>query len=143
MAANTTPIYTKYPFHWRIQLVDQLAPRKLTTETPILLGTAGDYGALIWGIQATPLGDNVATVIRIYSKQATDTDYHFLFEEAVAETTGSTEAAKLVNTDFVLPDIAVVANSKGLHLESGESLYAALGTAVATGFNLFIRGGNY
>lgn len=139
---NTTPIYPKDIIQWKAKLVAQVVPRNITTETPVLLGTAGDYGALIHSIDVRHLGDNVATVVRLWSKFALEADYYLENELSLSQISSSTNAAAIAPVAFTLPAILPNGNT-GLHLEPGESLYCALGTAVAAGVIIAVRGGDY
>ncbi len=141
MPASTTPIYPNSIIHWRRKLTGEVLPRTLTNQNPTLIGTAGKNGAIIHGITVQHLGNNTATVLRIYS-QRDGAGYDLELELTLPATTTATETAALAPVAMTLPDSAVSGN-KALHLEPGESLYVGLGTAIASGINVFIRGGNY
>jgi hypothetical protein len=97
---------------------------------------------LIHSIQARPVGDNVATVVRLYTQLVGETTYTLENEVTVAATTGSSNVAALVATSATLPGI-LPSPQTGLHLAGGCKLYCALGTAVASGLVVIVRGGDY
>lgn len=139
---NVQPIYPKNIIYWKAKLLAQITPRNITTETPVLLGTVGDNGCLIHAIDVRHLGDNVATVVRLYSKLADDTVYYLENELTLAATSSSNNTTAIAPVSFTLPTILPATNT-GMHLEGGVSLYCSLGTAIASGVILTIRGGDY
>lgn len=147
-SANTTPIYPFEIIKWRAKLAAQVTAREITTETPVLLGTAGDNGSLIHSIEVLHLGDNVATALRIYSQKTTDVDtqannlYFLEIEHSLIAVSGSTNAATISKVNVALPPI-LPSGQTGLHLTGGEKLYCSLGTAIATGIIVKAIGGNY
>ena len=150
VSANTQPVYPRTPFHWRVPLKTEVCPRIPTTQTPILIGQAGANGSLVHGIEVQPLGDNVQTVLRLYTQASLEMTpnlslqqtYQLLGELTLPATTTSNETTAIARVVFPLWDV-LPAGNKALHLANGELLYAALGTAVATGFMLYVRGGHY
>ena len=152
LAANTQPIYPRDIIHWRQPLKDEVVPRIPTTQVPVLVGTAGDNGAIIHNISVMPLGNNIATVVRLFTQSAINainstslqSNYHLELELSIPATSGASDTAALTPLGFTLPSILPSGNgNKALHLVGGESLFAALGTAIATGLILYVRGGNY
>lgn len=147
-SANTTPIYPFKIIKWHTKLAAQVTPREITTETPVLLGTAGDNGSLIHSIEVLHLGDNVATVLRIYSQKTTDIDtqannlYFLEIEHSLVATSDATNAAAIAKVIVTLPPI-LPSGQTGLHLTGGEKLYCSLGTAIASGVIVKAIGGNY
>lgn len=142
LSPNTQPIYPKDILHWRKTLIAQVTPRVITTETPVLLGTVGVNGAIIHNIQVVPLGDNVATVVRLYTQLEAETTYTLELETTIALVTGSGNVTALDPTSATLPGI-LPSPQLGMHLAPGCKLYCALGTAVAAGLVLIVRGGDY
>lgn len=150
VSVNTQPIYPRTPLHWRLPLKAEVCPRIPTTQVPILVGQATSNGSLIHGIEVQPLGDNVKTVLRLYTQASLDMtpnlslqqSYQLLGELDLPATTASNETTAIARIVFPLWDV-LPAGNKALHLANGETLYAALGTAVATGFMLYVRGGHY
>ena len=142
MAANTTPIFPLTPINWHAKLTNSVTPRDISTQVPVLLGTAGKNGALIHTVFAAHLGNNVGSVARIYCKGESDTGYSLLMELTLPAITAASETTGLDPVKFVLPDILPNGN-KGLHLAPGASLYLGLGTAIASGIHIWALGGNY
>ncbi|MBE9207741.1 hypothetical protein IQ244_14680 [Nostoc sp. LEGE 06077] len=67
VSANTQPIYPREIIRWKTKLAAQVFLHNITTETPILLGTAGDNGSIIHGTDVHHLGDNIAIVVRLWT----------------------------------------------------------------------------
>lgn len=146
MPASTQPIYVNSVIHWRKRLAGtEVVPRVPTTTAPILIGSAGDFGAMIHGIDVQHLGNSVATVLRIYTQPKSQTGYDLELEMDLPAITTASESAGI--TRVVVNGLpAIISNNlqnRALHLGPGESLYVALGTAIASGINVFVRGGNY
>lgn len=139
---NVQPIYPKDIINWKARLTTQVTPRVITTETPVLLGTVGVNGALIHNIIVQHLGDNVATVLRLYTREAGETNYFLEAELSLTAVTSSTNAAAIASVPVVLPAILPSGNT-GLHLAPSVSLFASIGTAIASGVNVIVRGGDY
>jgi hypothetical protein len=142
LSPNTQPIYPATIIHWRKILIAQAIPRIITTQTPVLLGTVGENGCLIHSIQVVPLGDNIATAIRFYTQQEAETTYTLELEGTTSTTSGSNDGTGLTPVSVTLPGI-LPSPQLGLHLAANTKLYCALGTAVATGLVVIVRGGNY
>lgn len=142
LAPNTTPIYPRTPIRWRVKLAMEVVPREVTTQTPILLGTAGSNGSIIHSVDVHHLGDNVATAIRLWTQQSDEDGYFLDNELSLTAISGSTNAAAIAPVLFTLPAILPSGNT-GFHLTSGESLYCGLGTAIASGVIVIVRGGDY
>jgi hypothetical protein len=142
LSPNTQPIYPKEIIYWRKTLIAQVVPRVITTETPVLLGTVGENGAIIHNVQVIPVGDNVATVVRLYTQLVDETTYTLENEITIAATTSSNNTTALAPISATLPAI-LPSPQLGLHLPKECKLYCALGTAVASGLVVVVRGGNY
>lgn len=125
----------------RARLISQVAPRIIGTETPIQLydGTSNN-GAFISQLTLQQLGDNVATTIRFYSQISTSETYDLLIEHGTTAVSGASDASAISLEEVTLPVVSpknAVPENRGIRLEPGESLYCALGIAVATGINVF------
>lgn len=142
ISPNTQPIYPRLPIHWKKKLTNQVCPREITTQQPILIGTIGNNGALIHGIELIHLGTNPASTLRLYTQKEGETGYMLEFETTLAATSVTTEDAATITVPVVLLDI-LPNPAKGLHLEGGTQLYAAVGVALTAGAILRVRGGNY
>lgn len=142
MAANTLPIFPLTPINWSVKLTNQTVPRDITTQVPIEFGTAGKNGGLIHTIFVQHLGANAGTVVRLYFKGETDDGYKLLRELTLPAIGSATEAAEIAPINFTLPWILPSGNV-GLHLAPNSSLYLGLGTAIASGINVWGIGGQY
>lgn len=142
LSANTTPIYPRTPIHWKKKLSNQVCPREITTQQPVLIGTIGNNGALIHGIELIHLATNPASTLRLYTQKEGETGYMLEFETTLADTSITTEDAATITVPVVLPDI-LPSPARGLHLEGNTQLYAAVGVALTGGAILRVRGGNY
>lgn len=158
---NTQPVYTKDIISWNARLITQVAPRKLTTESPVSLGTFGTFGGLLWSIRAVPLGANVASVLRLYGGLPTassSTDYRLLFEvplpaidamttldNAMVGSTGNNALNAPNGIEVPLPRIYSrnTEESRGLVCTGDYTIHCALSVPVASGWDIFAEGGNY
>lgn len=139
---NVQPIYPKNVIFWKAKLSNQVTPRNITTESPLLLGTVGDNGCIIHAIDVRHLGDNIATVVRLYTRYSGESEYFLEDELSLSAVSGSTNTAAIPEVPFVLPAILPSGNT-GIHLEAGVDLYCSLGTAIASGIIVTVRGGDY
>lgn len=145
---NKAPIYPIEPIKWRKKLSNQIVAREVTTETPVLLGTAGANGSLIDSIEVLHLGDNVGTTLRFYTQKTDEVDtdnnslYYLEIEQSLSAVSSSTNASAISKVNIELPAI-LPSPQKGLRLTSSEKLYCALGTAIVSGVIVKISGGNY
>lgn len=137
LSSNTQPVYPREVIQWKVKLTNQVTPREVTTQVPVLVGQAGGNGSIIHAIDVRSLGGNVATKVFLYVLASGDTVYYYEDEVSVSTTVGG-EARVLFDLPPILPS-----GNKGLHLESGASLYCGLETTVAAGLILTVRGGNY
>ncbi|MBW4685133.1 MAG: hypothetical protein KME40_08535 [Komarekiella atlantica HA4396-MV6] len=129
---NTQPVYPHEVIRWRVKLLEQVVPRNIKTQTPVLLGDAGDNGSIIHSIDVHHLGDNVATVVRLWTQQAEeDTDYFLENEVTLPAVSATSNVAAVAPITFTLLSILPSPNT-GLHLAPGKSLFCALGTAIAS-----------
>lgn len=142
MAANTLPIFPLTPINWSVKLTNQTVPRDITTQVPIEFGTAGKNGGLIHTIFVQQLGNNIATVVRLYHKGEIDDGYNLLRELTLPAITAASETAEIAPINFTLPWILPSGNA-GLHLAPNSGLYLGLGTAIASGVRVWALGGNY
>ncbi|ABA24670.1 hypothetical protein Ava_D0005 [Trichormus variabilis ATCC 29413] len=147
---NTQPIFIKNPIIWTVTLTNEVVNRSPGAAVPKLLGTAGTNGTLIEAIQAYPLGDIVASPLRIFLKAPSSSDYVLLAETSLTSVSGSGNTTAIANypIEVTLPRILFPASqtpatpNRGLRLPTGYALYAALGTATA-GVIVTATGGDY
>lgn len=142
MAVNTLPIFPVRSFNWRCKLTNHVLPRDVTTQVPVVLGTAGANGSLIHSITVRHLGNNTATVVRLYHKNDFETGYSLLTEVSCPAITTGGDTAAVEGVSIPLFDMLPSPN-KGLHLAPGATLYAGLGVAIATGVQVYAIGGDY
>lgn len=146
---NQVPIFIKTPFSGKVvKLTSQIATKTGIPATQLI--TAGSSGALVESIRAYPLGANVATVLRLYYLASGSTEYLLIGEKTLASTIEAGEAAEQAAsaTEITLPSLLFPASNtdtskKGLRLGPSDSLYIALGTAVAAGWVVSATGGDY
>lgn len=150
MATNTQPSFIKSPLLWTVTLTNEVVNRSPGSAVPALLGTAGASGALIESIQVYPLGDIVASPLRIFLKVFNSTNYILLLETSLTAVSGSGNTAAIADypIEVQLPRILSPASqtpatpNRGLRLPADYALYAALGTATA-GVIVTATGGDY
>lgn len=139
MAANTIPIFSRLgDIQWGGAAV--LAANTtvdLTSGTIYLIFTAdATNGGKLEKIKASPLGTNVATVLRIWINNGSTTATaanNTLYKEFTMTATTVSQVGAQYDNEFIL----------NLPLPAGYRIYATLGTAVAAGFNLTGIGGKY
>jgi len=143
---NRSPIYTGEIFLWSTRLVTVATPRIITTTLPTLIGTSGDCGALIYHVRTNGLGNDVATILRLYYKRNTGSDlnYYLFLETDLPVLTGTTDTASIAEVTSTLPLLPLFgASVRGLHVPPDTSVYAGLGTAVSIGKSVHVTGGYY
>lgn len=159
---NTQPIYSKDVFNWDVRLTNQVCGRKLSSELPAAVGTAGTFGSIIWNIRALPLGANVSTVFRLYtvhSSENTLDNYRLLFEVKLPTISnvvsagvnvpigGNGNGVNLAPTPIEVPLPRIYTRnsdeSRGLILSPGQYLYCGLSVAVDSGWDIRVEGGHY
>lgn len=150
MTANTEPIFKGEPFHWRKELTSQIMPRiggSVGATSPLLLGIAGDYGAIIEDAWVEVTGNVSANVAFLFTLQTGETSVIKVAEVGLTAVAGSnlTTAIAGYPIRFVLPNLLFeYSTAKALFLTPNESLYCALGTAEATSrFIIHVQGGDY
>lgn len=108
-----------------------------TLDTDIFaIFTAGTGGAYVESVKAVSLGDNVASVLRIFVNNGqanTTAANNTLYKEVALPVTAITEAAALQEVEVLL----------GINLPAGYKILACLGTAVATGWQVSALGADY
>lgn len=134
MAANINPIFPK---------VGNVSWAKLNLANPAVDGTgsvstvftAGAEGSRVDKISFQPLGTNDKTVVRVFINKgdnSTALNNTLYLEQTINATIASTDAA--------LPKIEVPID---LILPAGYKLICTLGTAVASGIQVTVEGGDY
>lgn len=135
MTANTTPIFPLTP---KIGFGTLTAANNVYdgTGTVVTLFTAGDNGAKVDYIKARAKGTNVATVVRFFINNGSDTtvatNNSLFMERSLAATTATATAE---TADWIIP--------MNITLPAGYKITAVLGTSVASGWQLSAVGGDY
>lgn len=142
MSINKQPPYPGSVAKPRAFLKTQVTPRNITTETPVLLynGATNNYGAVITSIILNHVGDNISTVVRFYSKLASSTAYDLMLEHTTSLVTSSDDLTAIPIEEVTLPAMHPGngwPDNRGFRVGAGESIYVALGTAVANGLTVF------
>lgn len=147
MAQNTNPIFPLTPVNTYVSgAAANAATPGVTANTTKDLASGTIYGPIFTGkavdgsrldfIKVRALGNNVATVVRIFINNGavttTATNNTLYLERTLSATTVSEVAEQ--------PDIILPLN---VSLPAGYRVYATFGTVVAAGFHLTSIGGDY
>ena len=134
---NTQPIFTaSADTQWAYSAVTANTTKDLSSGTSYLVFTAGPSGGYVQRMRFRPLGNNVATVARIFINNGGSTSTptnNTLWDEISLATTTVSEVSALstyeVPLNFALP--------------ADYRLYVTLGTAVSAGYAITCIGGKY
>lgn len=143
MAANINPIFPKVGnVSWaKLNLANPAVDGTGSMSTVFTAGTvstvftAGAEGSRVDKISFQPLGTNDKTVVRVFINKgdnSTALNNTLYLEQTINATIASTDAA--------LPKIEVPID---LILPAGYKLICTLGTAVASGIQVTVEGGDY
>lgn len=146
MSINTEPTFISVRKRWGVDLTSQVFARggqAITPTAPALLGTAGDYGALIHEIMIAPTGTVVANNIRFFVLPAGGSQLQRSIDWALPAFTDSSQSAiapyyllsaqnNVANTNKPFPQLLMLADGRGIPLAPNESLYVGLGVAEPT-----------
>ena len=136
-ALNTSPIYTASgDTQWAVSATTANTTKDLSSGTIFTAFTASATGGYVQRIRFKPLGNNVATVARIWinngSASTTAANNTYWDDISLPSTTVSEVSAQ---PTFELPlNFALPANYK---------ILVTLGTAVAAGYTITTIGGKY
>lgn len=142
-SANTSPIF---PGTARIDtafLQAQVGGRDGATGNYVDILTAGPKGTFVTAIDLVHLGDNPASVIFFYLRPAIGNP-RLLFEADLPVLTGSNNTSS--NTRITVDLIRVLPNldtRRALPLPPEGVLTCAAGTALTSGININVYGGDY
>jgi hypothetical protein len=142
---NTEPTFIAIRKHWKANLSVEVFARgggSLTSGAPLLLGAAGDYGAVVHDILITPTGTSIANSLRFFTLLPGETVLQPSIGFTIPAFNDSSQAAAAPyyllskqihpqNTNF-FPQLLMLADGRGLPLSPNESLYVGLGTAETT-----------
>jgi hypothetical protein len=146
MALNTEPTFISVRNRWGSDLTNQVFARgaqTITSTAPVLLGTAGDYGALITEIMVAPTGTVAANSIRFFVLPAGGSQLQRSLDWALPATNIASESvvcpyyllssqANAQNGNNPFPRLLILSDGRGLPLAPNESFYVALGVAETT-----------
>lgn len=138
MAANTTPIFTRYAdVQWGTTALTAANTNKDGTGTTLTVFTAdASEGSFVQEVIFRAAGTNVATVARLFlnngSSSATPAN-NILFAEITLTATTLSEVAALVPYSIPI----------NKPIPAGYKILCALGTAVAAGYYISAWGGKY
>jgi hypothetical protein len=146
MSINTEPTFISVRKRWGVDLTSQVFARggqTITPTAPALLGTAGDYGALIHEIMVAPTGTVVANNIRFFVLPAGGSQLQRSIDWALPAFTDSSQSAiapyyllstqaNVANSNKPFPQLLILTDGRGIPLAPNESLYVALGVAETT-----------
>lgn len=139
MAANTQPIFPISPKVSGGKVITADTSYENPVTNPVTLFTAGENGARIDQIKARALGDNVATVLRLFVYDGAS--YMLAHESGLPE---STAANGETGSDIdILRDTGYEAVPPVPYLPAGYSLVGTVGTTVASGWMVMVFGGEY
>jgi len=140
MAANTQPIF---PISQNIgggKVITADTSYETPTTNGVTVFTAGTEGSRIDEIKVRALGDNIATVLRLFIY--TGSAYHLVHETTLASSSAAADA--VTGTDYdILRDTGYEAMPPIPYLEGGWTIIATVGTTVASGWMVTVFGGDY
>ena len=135
---------------WALTLTNQVGTRAGSppANTDIITVSSAS-GAFIEDIRAKPLGTNVATVLLLYLFNPVSGTYSLFGSQALAATAAPSFGSDSGMADIkinVLPETLFPASStttpnRGFRLGQGVKMAVALDVAVATGWVIFVNGG--
>ncbi len=139
MPANTAPIYSKISdIQWSISTV-----QSANTTTDLTSGTIypvfsadSTNGGYVQRIRFRPLGNNTATVARVWLNNGSDTTVaanNSLWDEISIASSTASQTSALATYELPL----------NFPLPASYRLYVTLGTSGATGYDVTVIGGKY
>ena len=140
MAANTQPIFPIMPKVGGGKLISADTSYENPVTNPVTLFTAGENGARIDQIKARALGDNTATVLRLFVHDGVS--YMLVHESGLPESAAAADGETGSDID-ILRDTGYEAVPPVPYLPAGYSLVATVGTTVASGWMVTVFGGEY
>lgn len=139
MPANTAPIYSKIAdIQWSTAIV-----QSANTTTDLTSGTIypvfsadSTNGGYVQRIRFRPLGNNTATVARVWLNNGSDTTVaanNSLWDEISIASSTASQTSALATYELPL----------NFPLPASYRLYVTLGTSGATGYDVTVIGGKY
>ena len=134
---NTTPIYTASgDTQWAVSATTANTTKDLTSGTAFTAFTVSSTGGYVQRIRFKPLGNNIATVARVWlnnGNATTTASNNTLWDDITLPSTTNSENSALPT--FELPiNIALPPNYR---------IIVTLGTAVSAGYSITVVGGKY
>ena len=140
MAANTQPIFPISPKVSGGKVITADMSYENPVTSPVTLFTAGENGARIDQIKTRALGDNAATVLRLFVYDGAS--YMLAHESSLPASVASAEGETGSDID-ILRDTGYEAMPPIPYLPAGYSLVGTVGTTVASGWMVTVFGGEY
>lgn len=149
---NHDPLFAGTVFHWDAELTTQTFTRAggaTTGTTPVLLGMAGDTGAIVTSVTVTVSGNTgAANVLALFTLRDGATNARLRAEATLPQVSTAANTAAIAGYPIrlTLPDQEPfeAGTASFLKLEPGESLYCALlASEVAGKFFVHCVGGLY
>jgi hypothetical protein len=137
MPINTSPTFGRNPIHWQAELNSQvLGPGggSIGPTSPVLLGVAGNYGAVLPSIMVQATGTiATANILHIFTLADGDTEVHLILNLALPTAASAAALAANYPVSVALPPtIAYYSGATLLEVAPNESLYVALNAAEPT-----------
>jgi len=140
MAANTQPIFPISPKVSGAKVITADLSYENPVTNPVILFTAGENGSRIDQIKARALGDNAATVLRLFVHDGAS--YMLAHEAGLPASAAAADGETGTDID-ILRDTGYEAVPPVPYLPAGYSLVATVGTTVASGWMVTVFGGAY
>lgn len=147
MPANTLQLFSGVPATGPTAVLTTSNTAVDGTGTVVLLFTAhATYGSRVDRVRATPLGTNVASVLRIFINNGSDpttAGNNQYYAQVSLPSTTLNQAAAIAPAE--LPNNATITDATAfpIALPPGYRLYATIGTTVAAGWSVVATGGHF
>jgi hypothetical protein len=144
MAVSNFPAFAQTPRVSGGKLLTANTARDGTGANAVVIYMAGQNGARIDKIKVQPKGSNVATVLRLFANNGSDSSVgsnNFLVFEKTLPLSTAAENAEI--TGYDLWDTGGQVKTPPIpHLPAGGKLIATIGTTVASGIDITVFGGD-
>lgn len=146
MAANIAPIFPLAPrVSWGTSLTTANTAKD-GTGTVVTLFTAGAEGSRIDQIKVRHLGSNIATVLRLFINNGSDTTTaanNVLAHEVSIPAATLSETSAIADIDITIPKNSGEVVCPIPFLPAEYKITATIGTTIAAGICLSVYGGDY
>jgi len=138
MPANVQPIYSKEPdVQWSVSAATVAnTTTDLTAGTIYPVFTASTDGGFVQRIRFRSLGNNIATVARVWINNGSTTataSNNTLWDEITLNATSVTQSAALPNQELPL----------NIALPTGYRIFVTIGLGLVSGYRITVVGGKY